>query len=464
MSFVERHGLTDDDRSDAARTLLASVADSVDVVRLSFVDTHGILRGKTIAVGELEAALSRGWGFPSSMLLKDTSHTTVYNVFGADAAKVPDADFLGVGDLLMIPDATTFRVLPWAERTGWMLCDVVKKTGEVSPFCTRSLYRRVCGELGELGWDHTVGIEIEFQVFRIDDVGNPVVLNDGYQYLTEQRFDDLEAVLEPIRRGVSELDLPLRSIEVEFGPSQVELTLAHGDGERVADDVALLRSAIKQICRRIGYHATFMCRPQVDNVMSSGWHLHQSFRSRADGSNVLSADGGGRLSDIGLGFVAGILDHARGATALTNPTINSYRRFRPNSLAPDRIAWGVDSRAAMVRAILDDEPQSVRLENRVGDPAANPYLYLASQVISGVDGMRNKAVPAEPSTAAYEVDAPRLPAGLADALEHLEQDSLLRRGLGDAFVEYFVHIKRAELARFDLEVTAWEQREYFELF
>jgi glutamine synthetase len=149
---------------------------------------------------------------------------------------------------------------------------------------------------------------------------------------------------------------------------------------------------------------------------------------------------------------------------LTNPTINSYRRFRPNSLAPDRIAWGVDSRAAMVRAILDDEPQSVRLENRVGDPAANPYLYLASQVISGVDGMRNKAVPAEPSTAAYEIDAPRLPAGLAGALEHLEQDSLLRRGLGDAFVEYFVHIKRAELARFDLEVTAWEQREYFELF
>jgi glutamine synthetase len=344
--------------------------------------------------------------------------------------------------------------------------------------------RGVVGKLHEAGYDFVAGLEVELHIFKIEqqhlapeDAGQPgtppevSLLNTGYQYLTEQRYDQLDPVLAILRRDLVALGLPLRSLEVEFGPSQAELTFRTGIDLAPADMMVLLRSAVKQICRRHGYHATFMCRPRIPNVMSSGWHLHQSLRDRRTGANAFAAptqegDGSG-LSTLGRQYLAGLLAHARAAAVFSTPTINGYKRYRPYSMAPDRAIWGSDNRGAMVR-VLDGAgaggASATRLENRIGEPAANPYLYMATQILSGLDGIARALDPGPSADAPYDTQAPLLPRTLAEAVETLRGDAFFRAALGDAFVDYYLHIKDAELARFNLEVSEWEAREYFELF
>jgi glutamine synthetase len=328
------------------------------------------------------------------------------------------------------------------------------------------------------------GLEVEFHLFRLldpklspADAGTPGVpgappevelLHQGYQYLTELRYDQIEPALEPLRQAIEAIGLPLRSLEVEFGPSQVELTFRPIEGVAAADAMVLLRSAIKQVARRNGLHASFMCRPRIPNAMSSGWHLHQSLVRLADGANAFVADGAGHdgtpLSQTGARWLAGLLAHAEGATPFTTPTINGYRRYRPHSLAPDRVAWAQDNRAAMLRVIGAPGDAATRIENRVGEPAANPYLYMASQVVAGLDGLARGLSPGASADAPYETDARRLPASLDAALDALLADAALVEGVGRGFVDYLVHVKRAELARHAAEVGEWEHREYFDLF
>jgi glutamine synthetase len=209
-----------------------------------------------------------------------------------------------------------------------------------------------------------------------------------------------------------------------------------------------------------------MCRPRIPNVMSSGWHLHQSLQTRADGANAFApAEPGAWLSDAGRRFLAGLLAHARGAAALSTPTINGYKRYRPYSLAPDRAIWGRENRGALVRVVgAGPGDAATRLENRAGEPAANPYLYFASQILAGLDGVARKLDPGPSADTPYETRAEPLPRSLGEALEALRADDCLREGLGSGFVDYFCRIKEAELARFQLEVTEWEHREYFEMF
>ena len=226
----------------------------------------------------------------------------------------------------------------------------------------------------------------------------------------------------------------------------------------------LFRSAVKQICRRQGCHATFMTRPKLDNVMSSGWHLHQSLRERRTGANAFAATDNDLLSPVGRGFLAGLLAHARAAAAFTTPTINGYKRYRSYSLAPDRVIWGRDNRGAMIRVLGGRGDAAARLENRAGEPAANPYLYMASQIVCGFDGMEKKLDPGPSAETPYEVAAEPLPKSLEEALAALRADACLAAGFGQDFIAYYLRIKEAELARYRAEVTDWEQREYFELF
>jgi glutamine synthetase len=235
------------------------------------------------------------------------------------------------------------------------------------------------------------------------------------------------------------------------------------DGLAAADLVILARAAIKQIARRHGLHATFMCRPKLADAVASGWHLHQSLCA-ADGSNALAGEGGEWLSAAGKGYLGGLLAHARGGASFAAPTINAYRRYRAYSLAPDRALWGRDNRGAMVRLAGEVGTASLRLENRIGDPAANPYLYMASQIIAGLDGIARRTDPGPPADTPYETDAPRLPASLDEALLALEADTVLGEALGAGFIDYWTRIKRAELARFHAEDTDWEHRDYYDLF
>jgi glutamine synthetase len=233
--------------------------------------------------------------------------------------------------------------------------------------------------------------------------------------------------------------------------------------------MVLLRSAVKQIARRHGYHATFMCRPKLPNVFASGWHLHQSIVARAGGENAFAVkdsgkDGGEVLSAFGRCYLAGLLEHARASTVFTTPTINGYKRYRTYSLAPDRAIWGRDNRGVMIRVLGSSGDAATRLENRIGEPAANPYLYMASQILSGLDGVDRKLDPGPSADTPYEAKAALLPKSLREAVSALNDDPFFRAAFGAEFVDYYVHIKNAEIERFQAEVSDWEHREYFEMF
>ena len=476
MSFVERHGLWSPAQQAAARALLDEIPRrGLESVRFSFADLHGILRSKTVAAGEVATALFEGVRFPSSLLAKDSANRTVFPVFTPGAGLGLRA-LEGAADALMVADPQTWRVLPWLRATGWVLCDVYLPDGRPAPFATRALLKRALARVEEAGYDYRAGLEIEFHVFRLLDprlapecAGQPgappevALLTSGYQLLAETRYDQLEPALEVLRRGLEGLGLPLRSLECEYGPSQAEVTFGALPGLACADAMTLFRSAAKQVLRRHGYHATFMCRPKLPNVMSSGWHLHQSLL-RPDGANAFVPAPGEVLSPVGLRFLAGLLAHAPACAAFATPTLNGYRRYRPLSLAPDRIVWGIDNRGALLRALAAPGDSRSRIENRMGEPAANPYLYLASQIHAGCDGIARALDPGPPTDRPYEADAPRLPRALEEALAALAQDPTLVNGFGADFVAYYRGVKEAEIARFQQEVSDWEHREYFELY
>jgi glutamine synthetase len=477
-SFVERHALWSGEQVEAAsRAERLIEQQGLEVVRMSFPDQHGVLRGKTVMAADAGRTMRNGCTITTTLLAKDTSHRTVFPVFTAGGGfGMPEME--GGGDFVMIADPSTFRVLPWAPRTGWVMCDIYFADGRPVPFSTRHLYREVLARLAQQGYDFVAGLEVEFHVFKLDQTRlDPVqatwpgeapavsLISMGYQYLTETRFDQIEPVLETVRRDVVALGLPLRSVEVELGPSQCEFTFHPQVGLAPADSMMLFRSAVKQICRRQGYHATFMCRPRLPNLLSSGWHLHQSLRDRGTGANAFMASRPGeQLSDLGRHYLAGLLAHARAAAAFTTPTVNGYKRYRQYALAPDRVIWGHDNRGVMVRALGGAGDPATRLENRVGEPTANPYLYMAAQIVCGLDGIVRRLDPGASADTPYEADAPLLPKSLDEALSALREDPCLAEGLGRSFVDYYVRIKQAELARYQAEVSDWEQREYFDLY
>ena len=478
MSFVQRHGLWSDEQKEAAARLANIVEEQrLEVIRLSFPDQHGILRGKTLVASEALASLESGCTITTTMFAKDTAHRTVFPVFSSGGG-FGMREMEGAADVLMVPDPTSFRVLPWAPATGWLLCDVYFAGGRPVPFATRHLYKSVLAKLEQRGYDFVAGLEVEFHIFKLldaktspADAGQPgepptvSLLSHGYQYLTEQRYDQMEPVLEIVRRNILALGLPLRSIEVEFGPSQCEFTFRPTKGLEPADDMILFRSAVKQICQRLGYHATFMCRPRLPNVFASGWHLHQSIVSRAGGGNAfMTKDNSEVLSAFGRHYLAGLLQHARASAVFATPTVNGYKRYRSYSLAPDRAIWGRDNRGVMVRVLGGPDDPATRLENRIGEPAANPYLYMASQILSGLDGVDRALDPGPSADTPYETQAAALPKTLREALDALKDNQFFRDALGAGFVDYYVHIKNAEIERFQAEVSDWEQREYFEMF
>ena len=477
MSFIERHDLWNDEQRRAAAEVRRRIeSEGIELVRLSFPDLHGILRGKALLAAAVPGALADGCAVTSTLLLKDSSHRTVVPVFSPGAG-LGLTRLQGASDMIMVPDPTTFRVLPWLQSTGWMLCDVYFTDGTPVPFATRSLLQRTLDRLSPGGRDFVTGLEVEFHVTRLldpslglEDAGQPgrpprvELIHQGYQHLTEQRLDRIEPIVELLRRQSLALGLDLNSVELEFGPSQVEFVFRPARGLKPADDMILFRSAVKQICRRQGYHATFMCRPSFPQAMSSGWHLHQSLAD-AQGRNLFAPDRAGELlSPLGRHYLAGLIAGAAEAVAFSTPTVNGYKRYRANSLAPDRIAWASDNRGAMLRVVGSGNSAAARIENRIGEPAANPYLYLASQLATGLAGVAAAREPPPPVDSPYEAAAAMLPANLGEALTALSDGHVLREAFGKDFIDYYTLVKRAELRRYETAVTDWEMQEYFDIF
>ncbi len=451
---------------------------NIDVIRFSFADQHGVLRGKALMASELETIIKQGCTMPSSLLLKDTSHRTAFPVWQQGAGLEMD-EFSGAANVVMMPDLVTFRPLPWAEGTAGVLCDLVGPDGKPNRFDSRQILRNAVSKLHDAGYDFWCGLEIELSIFKLVDPdgrefsdtthpGQPPEVRPltlGHQYLTDSVLDELDEIYAILRRHLVAIGLPLRSMEVEFGPSQCELTFGVTGALEAADDYVLFRTAVRQICRRHGYHATFMCRPKLPNMMSNGWHLHQSLTSVDSGRNAFAPATSDRmLSDTGRHYVAGLLDHAAAGCVFSTPTINGYKRFNPHTLAPDRMSWGRDNRGAMLRILSGVGDAGSRIENRVGEPAANPYLFMASQILSGLDGIERQLEPPPSTSEPYNDDAQALPPSLTDAVRALDQSDFYRAALGDEYIDYLIGIKQFEINRFNAAVTDWEHQEYFGMF
>jgi glutamine synthetase len=477
MNFIEMHALWDDSQVKRAREVAARIsADGIELLRLSFPDQHGILRGKTVVAAEASLVMTRGMNITSATFAKDTSNTMIFPIFKSGGGLGMKQMQAGA-DVIMVPDPATFCVQPWTPKTGWFLCDVYFPDGRPVPFSTRHLCRQALHDLNAAGYEYNVGLEVELHIFKllpreretgIDElvIGNHVApLTSGYHELSEQGYDQMEPAIDLIRRNVQSLGIPVRSVEIEFGPSQCEFTFSPTIGLRAADLMTQFRAAAKQIAQRNGFHVTFMCLPRMRGAVPSGWHLHQSLNSVSTGANAFMAQSGpDLLSAVGRAFLGGLLSHARAQTVFATPTISGYKRYRANSFAPDRICWGHDNRGAMIRVIGGPRDPSTRLENRIGEPSANPYLYMAAQVLSGLDGIKANIDPGPPIEDPYVSPARPLPRTLREALMALEDDRFFRTAMGDEFIDYYTHIKDSEVNRFENENTEWEQREYFDLF
>jgi glutamine synthetase len=488
LNFVDRFGLWSEAQVRAATAIdKAIVQKKLELVRFSFPDQHGVLRGKTLVAGEAAHALRNGVTMTSTLLAKDTAHRTVFPVFDAGAGiGVPEMG--GAGNFMMVADPLTFRTLPWAENTGWVLCDCYFSNGRAVPIATRQVYRDALAKLAKAGFDYVAGIEIEFHLFKIEDArlgvdtldwpAEPPLVSHtthGYQYLTEARYDQVAPILDILRKSVIGLGLPLQSLEVEFGPSQYEFTFAAETGVTAGDTMVLLRSTLKQVARRHGHLVSFMCRPRLPNTLASGWHLHQSLVETKSKANVFAAQNEKDvLSPLGRKFLAGLLTNAGAATAFTTPTINGYKRYQGiNTMAPIQAAWAKDNRGAMIRVMGEPRHPGTHLENRSGEPLANPYLYMASQVYAGLNGINRDLDPGPPTEAPYQkISGSALPATLEEALAALRASACFRAGFGEQFVDYYARMKEAEIKRCrkdtssnpeQADVSEWEHREYFDM-
>ena len=458
---LRRLGLHDAEAVERARELVARARESgVRSVRVAFADPHGTSRGKELVVDALEGALLDGVAVPSSLLLKDTGQRTVFDVWG-EAEALPDSRLAGAGDVLLVPDPDTWCTLPWLEATGRVDCDVVYPDGHGIPFASRTVLRRALDRLRGAGLDLVCGLEIELRVSRVD--GSPP--GDGVQLLGESAHGAMQDAFDALRRTCDGLGLPLRTLESEMGPGQLELTFAPGDPLEVADGAVLLRAAARQALARHGLRASFLCRPRAPDAAASGWHLHQSLVGADTRTNRFVPERGREPTALAGAWIAGLLHHAHASCLLTTPTVNGYRRYRTGGrLAPDRVCWAVDNKGAMLRALFSEGDAASRLENRVADPSANPHFLIASQVLSGLDGVERELEAPAPVERPYACDAARLPADLGAAIDGFDAHGRYRETLGDAFVDWLVALKRAEWRRYLDEVSEWEEREYDALF
>jgi glutamine synthetase len=491
-AFVTEFGLWDEQQIAAAEQIEADL-DQVDLVRLVFCDPHGLARSKTLTADTFRTVLRNGMDFSPGPFIFDTGHAIAVD-FLADPGVGVD-EIVGAGDFVVAPDPRTFQVLPQVEpRTAWVLGDEFLRDGSRHPLGARNVLRQVCARYAAQDLTPVVGLEVEWYLTRRlpgppGNVGNgfglqgpaPMVeaMNSGYQFNLDTSYESVATVANPLAMMLLELGLPLRSMEHESGPGQIETTFEPMLATDAADAMLLFRTLVKQTCARRGFHASFMSLPRIDGFDPSGWHLHQSVTDIATGRNLFADDMGDGISPAGKAYVESLLARARDLCLLSVPTVNGYRRLGTDfSLAPTRIGWSFEDRSVMIRVLGGGS--SAHVENRVGEPCANPYLAIAAQLSAGLDGLLGEsettgpAAPGDrPDAATSEVSSEALPQSLAEAL------GAFRRGraeelLGKPLASCLTKIKESEVARFEAwcakeqprggEVTEWEQREYFETY
>ncbi|HEY7857611.1 MAG TPA: glutamine synthetase family protein [Candidatus Nanopelagicales bacterium] len=454
--------------SGAVQELVRDLSDrGVDLVRVLWSDLHGVARGKDIALSDFARVNEHGVAFCQALLVTD---------LGANPLDVPESSLGGWPDAVAVPDLGTMRVVDYVDNVAVCVCDINTVQGHDThsaqplAFSPRDLLRAQADGLRAEGLHPVIGPELEFYLCHKDsDAPHGWARyqdRDTGAYIVGVA-NDPDDMLATLLRHCSRMGLSVFAGNHEFSGGQFEINHLHSEAVDAADRVFLFKHAVKEIAVLHGLRATFMGKP-FEGRSGSGTHLHVSLTD-AEGSNLFDdpADARG-LSPLAYSFLAGVLVHAGSLTALLNPTVNAFKRLGPDTLAPAGGTWGFDNRTAYVR-VPPERGAGARLELRIGDGTANPYLAFAGVLAAGHDGIRRGLTPPPPITGHYGEAAPdpttappptSLPATLAEALSLLERDTVLVAALGERFVSLFAALKRQEIARFERSVTDWEFHEY----
>ncbi|WP_413797902.1 glutamine synthetase family protein [Streptomyces iranensis] len=436
----------------------ALAAEGIDVVRVAYPDMMGSDRGRDILLHHLPHAVGHGLAFSRAVY-----HTAALG----DHSYIPGGLEAGMPDFLVRPDLTTLVALPWEPGVAWCIGDIRDPaTGLPVPESPRDLLRQVIGRLLDANLTAVVGPELEY-VLLDPDPDSPVGWRryapaPGHVYTTGRRGDPDRHLLRTLR-ALHALGLDVSGGNREFDSGQFEINLSHSEALDAADRAFRFKAAIKELAHAEGRLATFMAKPFNDGG-GSGFHVHLSLVD-ADGRNVFDAPREPYgLSASARHALAGVLAHAPALSALLNPTVNSYKRFGPDTAAPWLVNWGLDNRNALVR-VPPERGGAARLEARLGDATANPHLAIAGLLAAAHLGIAAAEEPPPPMTGEGRDrgTATLLPTDLGQALDALEGDDQLTDALGKPFVDAFLTFKRDELARFQRHVTDWEFREYARL-
>ncbi|MSO47378.1 MAG: glutamine synthetase [Thermoleophilia bacterium] len=435
-------------------------AAGVRILRLVYADLHGKQRGKDVLLERAGHALTHGKPFVEAVMTIDNRH----NIVSGEAE--------GFRDLLAMADLKTARINPLDPEVAVVLCDLLSvPSHRPSGLDSRGALKRICARYAKLGFTPVVAHELEFYLLERDAEAmgglRPLAMRDSSVY-TAGPLADPTGIVRAMFDACDAFQLEPISMAQEYGHSQYEINLTHGEAVEASDRAFLFKALVKQMADMDGIVATFMGMP-ADDDESSGYHLHASLLDKA-GKNIFDAprasDG---LSVIAHQFIAGVVEHASALAGLLNPTVNAYKRIANGGLSPKYANWGHDNRFAMLR-ISEERGPAARAEVRSGDGAANPYLIAAAILAAGFDGIERSLKSPKPVVGNFFDGPPAamglpLPTSLGTALDALEADTRLVKLVDPALIETFLSIKRYELGRWDTQqnrLTAWELEEYAE--
>lgn len=441
-------------------TLASEVAaGQVDTVELVMVDMQGRLQGKRLmAQYFLDSVLDSGCEAQSYLLATDVEMNAVEGYSIASWAT-------GYGNLVMVPDVTSIRRLPWHPSSVMVLCDVFDRQGSALMVSPRQLLRHQLDKLDSRGWTALAGTELEFQIFANtyeDAWGSGYrALRPVSSYSADYSMLDTRGVgllLADLHRDLSDAGVEMENIVAEAAPGQHEIVLACRDALTTADNHAFAKFAAKQIVAACGHSLTFMAK--LDQNAGNACHIHFSLRTD-DQSPVFAGDGAHGFSPTMQSFLAGQIAFLPELTLLLAPNINSYKRFVAGSYAPTAISWGYDNRTCALRVV--GSGKSLRLEHRLAGADVNPYLALAAIVAAGLQGIEDGLELQEPiSGNAYDAKLPRVPSTLRSALELFRDSNMARKAFGDDVVAHYARMAEHELDQFDQSITDWEKYRGFE--
>ncbi|MDR7519894.1 MAG: type I glutamate--ammonia ligase [Armatimonadota bacterium] len=429
-------------------------ARGVRFVRLQFTDILGTLKNVEIPAEHLEKALDREIMF--------------------DGSSIEGFVRIEESDMLLVPDPATFAVFPWKDQEGVtarLICDVYTAGGEPFPGDPRHVLRRAIEAAAREGLAMMAGPECEFFLFPTDAAGQPVlVTHDRAGYFDLAPLDKGEEARADMVTALTAMGFEVEAGHHEVAHGQHEIDFKYTDVLRTADNVATFRFVVRTIAGRHGLHATFMPKP-IAGINGSGMHTHQSLY-RGGRNAFYDPDGAYQLSATCLHYVGGLLEHARGMAAVTNPLVNSYKRLVPGYEAPVYIAWAERNRSPLVR-IPAARGEATRVELRMPDPSCNPYLALAVMLMAGLDGIARRLDPGPPlnrniyamtEDELEQLQIRVLPRNLDEAVREMLADPLVCSALGDHIVEHLTRAKRLEWREYVAQVHAWEVNRYLATF